>query len=161
MQTPIPSTREQWDRLARKQLARLFRRAGESPTLRKRGPHSPWRADVQWVTQTEVARLNRKYRGKKGPTDILSFPAPEIFRELGYMGELVICLPVLKRQARERNHPAGRELEILLAHGLLHLLGFDHEKGAKEAAEMARWEERLLRGSPARGLIGRAAREHG
>ena len=70
----------------------------------------------------------------------------------GQLGEVVICLPVLKRQARERGHSEVAELEILLVHGALHLLGFDHELGPKQAAAMARWEGKLL---PARlrGLI--------
>jgi probable rRNA maturation factor len=92
-----------------------------------------------------MARLNSRYRGKPRPTDVLSFPAPEPIRSLqGALGELVICLPVLTRQAREQGHRAELELWVLLAHGLLHLLGMDHEKGGKQAAEMARWEKKLL-----------------
>ena len=83
-----------------------------------------------------MSRLNAQYRGKAYPTDVLSFPAPKIFRMAGELGALVVCLPALKRQARERGHSPETELEILLVHGVLHLLGLDHELGPKQAVEM-------------------------
>lgn len=88
--------------------------------------------------------LNKNYRGKNYPTDVLSFPVPEPFARMGILGELVICLPVLKAQAVEQKHSASLELDILLVHGVLHLLGFDHELGPKQAREMASWEAKLL-----------------
>ena len=111
-----------------------------------------------------MTELNRAYRGKNRPTDVLSFQPPEVFRKQGMLGELVICLPVLKRQARELGHRPETELRILLVHGVLHLLGLDHELGAREAARMARLEARLLEklrggklsGNQAKGLIDRA-----
>ncbi len=60
------------------------------------------------------------------------------------LGELVICLPTLKAQAKAEGHAPEVELNVLLAHGLLHLLGLDHERGAREAATQRRWENRLL-----------------
>lgn len=109
-----------------------------------------------------MARLNASYRGKDYATDVLSFEAPGPFRERGLLGELVICLPVLKRQALEQGHRPERELEVLLTHGLLHLLGMDHEKGAREAAAMGRAEDLLLKAafdprvSKSRGLVARS-----
>ena len=92
-----------------------------------------------------MRRLNRGYRKKDYATDVLSFPAPAIFRrEGGVLGELVLCTAVLKQQAREQGHSPARELDVLIVHGILHLLDFDHERGPKAAAEMARWEARLL-----------------
>jgi probable rRNA maturation factor len=92
-----------------------------------------------------MAALNAKFRKKEGPTDVLSFPAPGPVRRLGMLGELVICLPVLVRQAREQGHPPERELRVLLVHGVLHLLGLDHERGPEEAALQRHWETVLLR----------------
>jgi len=100
--------------------------------------------DVAFIGSAEMKRLNAHYRGKRHATDILSFEAPSAFRKRGLLGELVICAPVLKRQAREQGHAMGRELEVLLVHGVLHLLGFDHEKGARQAREMGKWEAKLL-----------------
>jgi probable rRNA maturation factor len=103
-----------------------------------------WKIGVKLVGSPEMKRLNRSYRGKGYATDVLSFPAPDPFRSQGWLGELVVCAPVLEAQAARLGHPADLELEVLLAHGLLHLLGLDHERGAREAALMARWERKVL-----------------
>jgi rRNA maturation RNase YbeY len=60
------------------------------------------------------------------------------------LGDLVICTPVVLKQAKAFNHSWKKEIDLLLVHGLLHLLHFDHEKGKKEALEMAKWEKKLL-----------------
>lgn len=101
-----------------------------------------------------MKRLNAGYRKKSYATDVLSFAAPEPFRSQGWLGELVVCAPVLERQARELKHSSELELDVLLAHGLLHLLGLDHERGPAEARRMAKLEARLLEGQ---GLIARGA----
>lgn len=62
----------------------------------------------------------------------------------GFLGELFVCGQVLQRQARERELTEEQELAILVTHGVLHLLGFDHERSSREARAMARWEKRLL-----------------
>lgn len=151
---------EKWNRKARRKLEDLVDCCLHFPALRKRGPrHADWQAGVRVVGSAEMRRLNRTYRKKDYPTDVLSFVSPEPFRSLGHLGELVIALPVLKKQARELKHSAEIELQVLLAHGLLHLLGFDHEKGPKKAREQQAWEARLLAFSdiePARALVGRA-----
>jgi probable rRNA maturation factor len=67
--------------------------------------------------------LNRRWRRTDRPTDVLSFPSGEE----GFLGDLVIDVSYAARQARARGHSLARELKILLAHGLLHLLGYDHE----------------------------------
>lgn len=77
--------------------------------------------------------LNRRFRRIDRPTDVLSFPSFEESpssrspRGAGFLGDLVIDIPCAARQARRLGHPVGREIQILLAHGLLHLLGYDHE----------------------------------
>jgi len=91
--------------------------------------------------------LNRKYRGKDRTTDVLSFA----FREGAFgnlqrqvLGDIVISLPTAGRQARQAGETLNRELDRLLVHGLLHLLGYDHERGEREARRMRRREKRLL-----------------
>jgi probable rRNA maturation factor len=90
--------------------------------------------------------LNRRYRDIDRATDVLSFSQREgQFSGLrpDILGDIVISVPTAARQARERNHSLGREIERLLVHGLLHLLGYDHERGPAEARRMRRKEARL------------------
>ena len=81
------------------------------------------------------------------PTDVLSFPAFEASaaraatRRGKFLGDLVIDVPYAARQARRRGHALGREVQILLAHGLLHLLGYDHETNG---GTMFRLQRRIL-----------------
>ncbi len=82
--------------------------------------------------------------GIRQATDVLSFPAGEPFWSQGFLGSLAICLPVAERQAKQYSHSLRTELKVLLIHGFLHLLGFDHEKGPAHAREMKRWESKLL-----------------
>ncbi len=91
--------------------------------------------------------LNRRYRGKDRTTDVLSFP----FREGAFgslrqdlLGDIVVSLPTAERQARQAGESVARELDRLLVHGLLHLLGYDHERGAREERRMRSRERRLL-----------------
>lgn len=105
---------------------------------------------IALVPDARVRRLNREYRGKDYATDVLSFPA-----DLDeHLGDVVIARGVAKRQAREAGHPEWTELRVLALHGLLHLLGYDHES---DSGEMARLEKRLRRkGRLREGLIERA-----
>ncbi len=91
--------------------------------------------------------LNRTYRGKDRTTDVLSFAMREgrfsrIRPEL--LGDIVICAPAAARQAASLGHSYGREIDRLLVHGLLHLVGYDHERGEREGERMRRKEDRLL-----------------
>jgi probable rRNA maturation factor len=81
--------------------------------------------------------LNREWRGLDIPTDVLSFPSGEP----GFLGDVVIDVPYAARQARRRGHAVSREVRILLAHGLLHLLGYDHET---DDGTMFRFQRRLV-----------------
>jgi len=89
----------------------------------------------------ELRRLNRQFRGLDYPTDVLSFPAAE---PAAHLGDLAISLARARAQARQFGHPIEQEVEILMLHGLLHLLGFDHEtdRGQMARAEK-RWRTRL------------------
>ena len=104
---------------------------------------------VAIVPDGRVRRLNRTYRREDAPTDVLSF-APE---ESGYLGDIVIGAGVAGRQARAAGHSLQTELRVLALHGLLHLLGYDHDR---DDGRMARVEARLRRrGGLREGLIER------
>jgi probable rRNA maturation factor len=93
--------------------------------------------------------LNRRYRGKDETTDVLSFSLREgRFASIqpDMLGDIVISIPVAARQARKEGHSIAREIDRLLVHGLAHLLGYDHERGPREARRMARKELALLKG---------------
>ena len=75
---------------------------------------------------------------------MLSFPAPLPLQKMGVLGELILCSSVITRQAREQRHTPRVECAILVVHGLLHLLGFDHERSAPEARKMLAQEKRIL-----------------
>ena len=108
-----------------------------------------------------IQPLNRDWRDKDQPTDVLSFPQSEDHApEGGLLGDLVISVETAAAAAARLGHRVEEELQVLLVHGLLHLLGFDHEKGEDEAARMRAEEQRLLSllgGRP--GLISRVEAE--
>jgi probable rRNA maturation factor len=122
------------------------------------------------VTNTEIARWNRAYRGKRGPTDVLSFPAePEHAKSsrrnqskrpsrrrarplsfafatsslsAAYLGDIAIAPAVALRNARRFGRTLDDEMRILILHGMLHLMGYDHET---DSGQMDRREQRLRR----------------
>jgi probable rRNA maturation factor len=129
---------------------------------------------VALVSDARVRELNREYRSKDYPTDVLSFPAsapprrrrdpahrsrvssPQPPAPSPFLGDIVIALGVAKRQSRAVGHAEGTELRILALHGLLHLLGYDHER---DGGTMQRVERRLrLKGGLRESLIERAHR---
>ena len=86
--------------------------------------------------------MNRQYRKKDKPTDVLSFPlADELQPSL--LGDVVISIETAARQAQRRHHSLREELQILLIHGILHLLGYDHEVSRSEAIRMHRKEREI------------------
>lgn len=92
----------------------------------RRAMDLPGEVDILFSTDAELKRLNRDFRGKNKPTDVLSFPAPdEIASE--HAGDLAISLETAGRQAQAFGHALTDELRILILHGLLHLNGMDHE----------------------------------
>jgi len=101
---------------------------------------------VALVADDEIADLNVRHRGRPGPTDVLSFSLREgehTDRSGGMLGDVVIAVTVAHRQAREIGHDLDEELLRLLIHGVLHLLGFDHEEADEARAMQSR--ERELR----------------
>ena len=106
---------------------------------------------IALVTDARMRALNRDYRRKDYATDVLSFEG-----EAPHLGDLVIAKGVAARQAREAGHNLQAELRVLALHGLLHLLGYDHDD-SKDRGRMARLESRLRRkGGLSAGLIERA-----
>jgi probable rRNA maturation factor len=91
----------------------------------------------------EIAELNGDYRGKPGPTNVLSFPAPESARP--HLGDVAVAYRVTAREAAEQGKPLADHLLHLVAHGVLHLVGYDHEDEA-EAEAMEALERRILAG---------------
>jgi probable rRNA maturation factor len=102
---------------------------------------------VRVVGVEEGAELNSQYRGKQGPTNVLSFPAGRLPDALGAellpLGDLVICAAVVEREAREQGKALEAHWAHMVIHGALHLQGYDHETRV-EAAEMEARERSLL-----------------
>lgn len=90
-----------------------------------------------------VAELNERFRGKAGPTNVLSFPAPDNPED--HLGDIALAYGVCAREAAEQGKPLAHHLQHLVAHGVLHLLGYDHLTEA-EAEEMEARERRILAG---------------
>ena len=128
----------------------VTRSPGLAAWLRSIAPAGAWGAvTVAIVPDGRVRRLNRVYRRKDEPTDVLSFPSGEA----GCLGDVVIAAGVARRQARAAGHSLQTELRVLALHGLLHLLGYDHDR---DDGRMARVEGRLRRrGGLREGLIER------
>ncbi|MGE5219082.1 MAG: rRNA maturation RNase YbeY [Chloroflexota bacterium] len=102
----------------------------------------------------EMQKLNARYRGKDYPTDVLSFPAGVGLPVAApLLGDVIISVEKAAEQAKERRHPLDYEMVTLLIHGVVHLLGYDHERSAKEARLMKRLEQRIYRQLCERGLI--------
>lgn len=109
----------------------------------------PWSAITVVLTDNdEVAALNRQFRGIDAPTDVLSFPADdlpeELAEELGYLGDLVIAYPYASDQAAQLGHALMDSLSLLVIHGTLHLLGYDHDTPENRADMWAAQETALI-----------------
>ncbi len=102
------------------------------------------------IILTDDARLhelNLNYRGVDAPTDVLSFPASETDPETGarYLGDILISVPRAQAQAEAAGHPLEAELQLLVVHGVLHLLGHDHAR-TREKARMWKAQAGILEG---------------
>lgn len=97
---------------------------------------------IALVDEDEMAQLNEQYRGVGGTTDVLSFgcddPCPTPGDEPIMLGDVIIAPTVAERQAAELGHSVEHELDVLLVHGVLHLLGYDHEEDAAADVMAAR-----------------------
>ena len=93
------------------------------------------------VNNRSIRELNKKYRGMDKPTDVLAFPMGGHSKLLG---DIIISMEKTHAQAAERGHSPEQEFKILLTHGILHLLGYDHEISRSEAQRMKRKEKIIL-----------------
>ncbi len=135
-------------RLARRPLESFLRRVKNELGFEGAG------VTVCLVSDAEIARMNETFRKKKGPTDVLSFPSAARRRPMRlrrgsgaaingeYLGDIVISPATARRYARKNGRKLPNELQVLILHGILHLLGYDHEK---DHGEMDRIERRLRR----------------
>ena len=131
-------------RLARRPLESFLRRAQEAVGFQGAG------VTVCLVSDAEIARLNETFRKKKGPTDVLSFPTVTRRRPLRlgskavksgeYLGDIAISPATARRYAKKHGRELSSELRVLILHGVLHLLGYDHET---DRGEMNRVERKL------------------
>lgn len=130
--------------------------------LEHEGHENVYEVSISFVTNEEIADLNKEYRNIDSPTDVLSFPMMEFeedteeeveedgeeeeyeyFEEELPLGDIVISMEMAESQAEEYGHSFERELGFLLVHGMLHLLGFDHESERDEKLMFDRQEKVL------------------
>jgi len=119
------------------------------------------------VGDGRMRKLNKIYRGKNRVTDVLSFDNKSVLKYLSKafprlekdkevefieapdgvkkLGEVILCYPQAKKQARQANHSLELELTTLLIHGIVHLLGYDHEKDEKQTEKMREMEDKILK----------------
>jgi probable rRNA maturation factor len=128
-----------WRRRLRLEVTRMVRAAARTDG------RDDFSLALRLTTDAVIRILNRDYRHKNKPTDVLAFPQTEP----GVLGDVVISVETARRQAKQSLH---RELRFLAAHGLCHLLGYDHNTDAEEAEMNARMA-RLLAESSRRGTI--------
>ena len=136
---PSPAALRRW--------ARAAHAAAEAQAPRRRGrPRAAARGVCIRIVGAAASRgLNHGYRGKDRPTNVLSFPAAAVERELeGALGDLVICAPVVAAEAREQAKAPAAHWAHMVVHGVLHLHGFDHES-SRDARVMERLEVEIMR----------------
>jgi probable rRNA maturation factor len=135
-------------RVARGPLESFLRRVKRELGLKQ------WDVTVCLVSDAAMARLNRNFRKKKGPTDVLSFPSvtrrrpvrlrrrsrPENSGQDEYLGDIAISPATAQLYAKKHKRKVAKELRVLILHGVLHLLGFDHET---DHGEMDKFEQKL------------------
>ncbi len=112
----------------------------------------PGQATLVITDDQGIRELNRDFLGRDAPTDVLAFSAQEeagafvVAPEMGsYLGDVIVSYPRAVTQAEEHGHPVEDELHLLVVHGILHLLGYDHADDEEKAIMWARQEE-ILRG---------------
>jgi probable rRNA maturation factor len=114
--------------------------------LEQLGLHADCEVSLTFVDEAEMTELHIKWMDEPGPTDVLSFPMdmPESVGEAATLGDIVICPSVAAQQAASAGHSVNHEIFILAAHGLLHILGYDHANAADEKVMFA-LQEKLVK----------------
>lgn len=159
----MPPKISEMEKYAQSALKKWMKKVLSEPKLKKRVKGfmgDEWHVDISVCSALKMAEINHSFRKKNYATDVLSFPADEFFQRQGVLGDIVVCAPVVTRQANEVGHAWKREMDVLLVHGLLHLLHFDHERGPKDEKEMKAWEKKILGAAYTKGLIQRNSFDH-
>jgi probable rRNA maturation factor len=106
------------------------------------------------VGNAEMRKLNAQFRKRDYPTDVLSFPAgDELPTGVQLLGDVIISVAKAKEQAKAKRRTLDEELVTLLIHGIVHLLGYDHERSPKDARIMDRLEKKIYRALCDRGIL--------
>jgi probable rRNA maturation factor len=113
--------------------------------LRQVAEHQDSDLSIVLTDEARLQELNREYLGIDAPTDVLSFPASETDPQTGtrYLGDILISVPRARSQAEAAGHPLESEIQLLVVHGLLHLLGYDHAE-PDEKAHMWKVQAQIL-----------------
>ena len=130
-----------------KLLKLVAREALKTEKSRPLPPKRRLEASLLFTTDAEIKAMNEEFRNKAVATDVLSFPLFEADEPIcadSSLGDIVISTDTLLRQAEEYGHSAEREMAFLFLHGLLHLLGYDHELSELDEAVMFEKQERIL-----------------
>ena len=106
------------------------------------------------IGNADMQKLNAQYRGQDYPTDVLSFPTDETLPPVHrVLGDVIISVQMARQQAKERGRTTDEEMVTLLIHGVVHLLGYDHERSAEDARVMKRLENKIYRQLCEQGLL--------
>jgi probable rRNA maturation factor len=133
---------EAWDaaRLTDAKLARAARAAFDAASPRRPGTYH---VTVALTNDEEMRALNRTWRGRDAPTNVLSFPADEEICEPGFLGDVVLAYGTARNEARDQDIELTDHVSHLVVHGVLHLIGFDHADDA-QAEQMENLERKAL-----------------
>lgn len=112
--------------------------------LRKEGKKNFY-LSIALIGALRMKRLNKKCLKRNYATDILAFPETEKHPKINNLGEIIICLQIVKKNAKKFGSTFKKELSKVLIHGILHLLGYDHKKSFKEAEKMEGKENHYLK----------------
>ena len=109
---------------------------------------------IALVDNRTIRALNAKFRNQDAPTDVLSFPADErVDSGIRLLGDVIISVEKAQQQANERKRSLHEEIVTLLVHGILHLIGYDHERSTSDARIMAGLEKKIYRALCEQGLL--------
>ncbi len=132
---------------------KMLVRAAVEATLDYEQYGNPAEVSVTFVDNEEIHALNKRFRGVDKPTDVLSFPLfdydgtseePPVDEMLGMLGDIVLSLEQAAEQAKTYGHSFEREVSFLTVHSMLHLLGYDHETGEEDDADMRRRQSEIV-----------------
>ena len=132
---------------------KMLIRAAVEATLDYEQYGNPVEVSVTFTDNEKIRALNKKFRGVDRATDVLSFPLfdytgeqeePPVDEFVGMLGDIVISLEQAEKQAAEYGHGFEREAAFLAVHSMLHLLGYDHETGEEDEADMRRRQSEIL-----------------